>query len=282
MVYRGIRDILAHAVLYQFQLQLLCLHATAAQNLDSDSESDSSSDSGPPPSLLMQMQALSSALTAFQMLQRIQNTRYLQPRHEIIKLGQLELLTAFAQKDEDLRLFQGIVRVSPFIFSSIVAMIEDDPVFHNNSHCEQWPVDKQLAVTLYRMGRYGNGGSLEDVARFAGVAHGTVPLFTKRCFDAIERLHPLFVRPLTEDEKEVEKQWMEAHVGFAGLWREGYVMYDGTIVPLCDKPAQNGQAYYTRKCNYGLNAQVSHSFVVLNFIFKCLPDWKCALKSANH
>jgi hypothetical protein len=34
-------------------------------------------------------------------------------------------------------------------------------------------------------------------------------------------------------------------------------MYDGTIVVLYAKPGLNGDAYYTRKENYGLNVQVS-------------------------
>jgi len=49
---------------------------------------------------------------------------------------------------------------------------------------------------------------------------------------------------------------MAHHLGFEGLWNEGWVMYDGTIVVLYAKPSLNGDAYYTRKGNYGLNAQV--------------------------
>ena len=33
-------------------------------------------------------------------------------------------------------------------------------------------------------------------------------------------------------------------------------MYDGTIVVLYTKPGLNGDAYFTRKSNYGLNLQV--------------------------
>ena len=36
-------------------------------------------------------------------------------------------------------------------------------------------------------------------------------------------------------------------------------MYDGTIVVLNAKPGLNGDVYYTRKGNYGLNAQVDIS-----------------------
>ena len=37
-------------------------------------------------------------------------------------------------------------------------------------------------------------------------------------------------------------------------------MYDGTIVVLYAKPGLNGDAYFTRKANYGLNLQVSGCF----------------------
>jgi len=43
---------------------------------------------------------------------------------------------------------------------------------------------------------------------------------------------------------------------FKGLWRDGWVMYDGTIIVLYARPGLNGDAYYTRKSNYGLNLQV--------------------------
>ena len=44
--------------------------------------------------------------------------------------------------------------------------------------------------------------------------------------------------------------------GFGGVWREGYVTYDGTIVVLYAKPSRDGAGYYTRKSNYGMNVQV--------------------------
>ena len=33
-------------------------------------------------------------------------------------------------------------------------------------------------------------------------------------------------------------------------------MYDGTIVVLHERPGFNGDVYFTRKSNYGLNVQV--------------------------
>ena len=59
-----------------------------------------------------------------------------------------------------------------------------------------------------------------------------------------------------DEEKEAEKRWMDEHMGFVGEWRDGFVMYDGTIVVLFSRPGKDGDAYYTRKSNYGLNVQV--------------------------
>lgn len=73
----------------------------------------------------------------------------------------------------------------------------------------------------------------------------------------------MFVRPLTNEEKENKKTWIDTHLGFRGLWREGYLMYDGTIIPLHHCPGQDGTSYYTRKSNYGLNAQVCPSLCVV-------------------
>ncbi len=68
------------------------------------------------------------------------------------------------------------------------------------------------------MGCFGNAASLLDVAWEAGCSTGSVEEFTDHCFIAIESLHDTFVRLLTADEKEVEKRWIDVHMGFEGLW----------------------------------------------------------------
>ncbi|ESK83945.1 hypothetical protein Moror_7525 [Moniliophthora roreri MCA 2997] len=93
----------------------------------------------------------------------------------------------------------------------------------------------------------------------AGISEGSVVNYTNCCFDAIESLHDIFVQPLTEEEKELEKKWMENHLGFGGLWWKGYLMYNGTIVVLYTWPGLNGSGYYTRKANYGLNVQIGNA-----------------------
>ena len=186
----------------------------------------------------------------------IRQTRYLQGRSPVLKSGSLHLAWEYAQSPSDHHRFVNMLRVSPEVFQAIVTLIRDHPIYSNNSGNSQEAVEVQLGVTLYRLGRYGNGASLEDIARFAGCSEGAVELYTQRCFHAIEALHDAFVCLPTAAEKEREKCWVDEHLGFKGTWREGWVMYDGTIVPLYAKPAVNGEAYFTRKSNYGLNAQV--------------------------
>ena len=99
---------------------------------------------------------------------------------------------------------------------------------------------------VLRLGHYGNGASIEEVRWLAGISAGTVIDFTDCCLKVIESLKNVFIQQLTSAEKEVEKKWIENELGFKGSsWREGWVMYDGTIVVLYRKPGQNGDAYYT-------------------------------------
>ena len=190
-----------------------------------------------------------------EMYQKIRDTRYLNPRTSIPKAGSIHMAWEYASDPAHHHLFVQMLRVSPYVFAVILELIKNHKVFRNNSHVPQSPIDFQLAVTLFRMGHFGNAASLTDVAREAGCSTGAVEDFTDRCFTAIESLHSIFVRPLTAEEKEAEKEWMDEHMQFQGSWRDGWVMYDGTIVVLYARPGLDGDAYYTWKSNYGLNLQ---------------------------
>ncbi|KAJ8457431.1 hypothetical protein ONZ45_g18314 [Pleurotus djamor] len=171
------------------------------------------------------------------MLKSINETRYLHSRSRVPKSSQIGLLWEYAADPIHHHRFHDILGVSPFVFDIIHELIKDHPIFSNDSQNPQEPVDIQLAVTLYRLRHYGNAASVPAVARWAGCGEGTVEIYTDRCFDAIEDLHDVFVRTLTPEEKEQEKIWVEQQCGFRGsLWREGWLMYDGTIVVLYRRP----------------------------------------------
>ena len=199
---------------------------------------------------------ITNLLVDLKILHTIRNTRYLLPRTPIPKHSNLHLVQDYVQDVLFQDRFESMLRVSPYVYEVLINLLSDHPAFQNHSHNRQTPIWIQLAITLYRLGHYGNSASVRDVAQNFGFSEGAVEKFTQRCFTALESFHDMVVRPLTPGEKEVEKRWIDAHVGFRGLWREGWVMYDGTIVVLHERPGFNGDAYFTRKSNYGLNVQV--------------------------
>ncbi|KZT25916.1 hypothetical protein NEOLEDRAFT_1156052 [Neolentinus lepideus HHB14362 ss-1] len=125
--------------------------------------------------------------------------------------------------------------VSPHTFNKIVAALEKDPVFQNNSDNKQMPVEQQVAITLYRFGNDGNSASLQQVANWSGVAKGTVGLVTQHVMTAI--LHPDFmgeaVHYPTPEEKEAAKRW-----------HDSWCLVDGML------------SYFDQKSNYSLNVQI--------------------------
>ncbi|KAJ3501485.1 hypothetical protein NLJ89_g9317 [Agrocybe chaxingu] len=152
--------------------------------------------------------------------------------------------------------FRQELRVSPFTFDRIVERLAQDPVFFNNSSQAQIPVERQVAITLYRFGHFGNAAGLDKVTKWAGYAKGTVALVTRRVMTAI--LHRDFMDEAvpwpTPEEKERAKEWVENHS--CEGWRDGWCMVDGTLVPLYDRPFWYGESYFDRKCNYSLNIQI--------------------------
>ncbi|KAF7348137.1 hypothetical protein MSAN_01766500 [Mycena sanguinolenta] len=183
-------------------------------------------------------------------------TRYEKPRDTLPRGPSYlhHVLTALKAGRDDH--FRQALRVSPQTFDKLVACLENDPVFSNNSNQSQLSVDQQLAVALYRFGHDGNGASVQSVANWAGLGKGTVHLCTRRVMTAV--LRPSFmqaaVRLPTQEEKEKAKQWVHDHS--CKSWRNGWCFVDGTLVPLEERPTWYGPSYFDRKCKYSLNIQV--------------------------
>src|SRR6266550_7339118 len=122
--------------------------------------------------LLLRLQA------DMEMYRAIKNTRYLNTRTSIPKSGSLHLAWEYARRPEHHDLFIQMLRISPHTFAVLQELIKSHAVFQNNSNVPQTPVDYQLAVCLYRMGRFGNASSLPDIARVAGMHTSFFPLPT--------------------------------------------------------------------------------------------------------
>ncbi|KAI0721742.1 hypothetical protein C8Q72DRAFT_890274 [Fomitopsis betulina] len=141
------------------------------------------------------------------------------------------LLTVLKERHPDL--FREELRVTPFTFDRLLARIGNDPIFSNQSNNDQMPLADQVAITLFRFGHSGNGVRLTRVAAWSGYAKGTILLTTCQVMMAILRKEFMeeAVLPVTEDEKEVSKRWVEAHSCRA--WRNDSPDKDFSYVLLC-------------------------------------------------
>lgn len=81
------------------------------------------------------------------------------------------------------------------------------------------------------------------MARWAGAGCGSAGLHTKRVMTAIlQRLSDVMCFP-TEEEKEVAKVWVEAHLCKA--WRDGWLLGDISGIPLFNRPTGMAKATLT-------------------------------------
>jgi hypothetical protein len=105
-------------------------------------------------------------------LASLHRTCYLLDCSALPKSGNLTLAFAYAKSDPvHIRL---MLRLTPSAFKYILLLIQHDDIFVSCANRGQIPICLQLAVTLYRMGRFGNGASVPDLSRICGLGEGTI------------------------------------------------------------------------------------------------------------
>jgi hypothetical protein len=138
---------------------------------------------------------------------KLYSWQYLADRGKITK-DQTQLYIILGHyKLKRLDIFRSYLRIDPGCFDDLVTVIQDDPVFHNNSNHAQMPVTEQLAIALYRFGHYGNASSTLKVALWAGVGFGTVLLVTNRILVALcsERFQKSALRWTSDTARQQQK-----------------------------------------------------------------------------
>lgn len=83
----------------------------------------------------------------------------------------------------DDRRFQEIVRVNRAQFHHILNLIEGSKFYCGGWSSKQLPVFTQLAISLYRLGSYGDGATTSKISALFGVGDGgTIERITDRFF----------------------------------------------------------------------------------------------------
>jgi hypothetical protein len=228
-------------------------------DLDMDSEGSSSDFSELSSSDSLEDDPTASAAEIYmERMAQLYSDRYLQDRRPIPKSQEFKEMLLGIYKHEHPEIFRSYLRVTVSCFDALVSVLEEDPTFHSNSHNGQMPVAEQLAIALYRFGHYGNGASVKKVALLFGVGYGTVKLVTARVLKACcsEKFRSASVQwpGANTATKETAKVWVEK--ASCPEWRNGWLMVDGTLVPLFRRPAFFGNTWFDRKSNYSMNVQV--------------------------
>jgi DDE superfamily endonuclease len=187
--------------------------------------------------------------TPEELLALVHATRYLEPRAPVPKSR--DWSENILPKYDDYR-FRQTLRVSREAFEFILQNIKSHPVFQNNSSAKQFPIEYQLQIALFRFGRFGNSASLKDIERTFGVSEGTVINATRRVVEAILSLEDKYLRWYTVEESTEIKRRIYQMSGFPHCL--GFL--DGTTIVLAEKPVKDGEFYFNRKSEYGLNCQI--------------------------
>ncbi len=146
--------------------------------------------------------------------------------------------------------------MDPTTFDCLVEKFEVASVFHNQSTYPQMPVYKQVYITLKRLGAYGNGMALNEIADWAGMGFATVDLVTRRVITAVfeTNLRVRHIRWPSREKKLQAKDWIETATTSA--FQKGWCTVDGTTIPIFEKPHYYWKAFYDRKSRYSINAQI--------------------------
>ncbi|PWW72732.1 hypothetical protein C7212DRAFT_142629, partial [Tuber magnatum] len=154
-------------------------------------------------------------------------------------------------------IFREYAQIDPSSFDLLVSKLQPHHIFHNRSYNTPMPVDRQFLIILYCLEHYGNGASVKHVADWGGVSVGTVELGTKWVFMAIldSTLRSEHIRWPAAQSSEREKAKKMVEERTIPAWRNGWVMIDGTLIPLCQRPYYYGEVFFNRKSNYSLNVQ---------------------------
>lgn len=122
-------------------------------------------------------------------------------------------------------------------FGEVVKLLEKDPLFTSNGYKPQRPVEEQLATFLMRC----SGKTSIFAATDTAIAEGTSYLYCARVRTAILNLRDQFLSWPGPQRRKYLKTKMEEY-GFPGC----IGILDATLIPLAEKPAENGWSYWCR------------------------------------
>ena len=147
--------------------------------------------------------------------------------------------------------FRAFTRMNRSTFNSLVEILSEDEIFHNNSSCPQAPVEEQLLLALHKLGNAGSACTFIKSAGNWATSEGHIHKCTKRVVLALCNLKDERIRWPTAKEKTRESMKNDDRAGFIGC--VGKV--DGTDCAFYEKPGGDyvGEVFFNRKKRYAMD-----------------------------
>ncbi|CAD7060363.1 unnamed protein product [Tilletia caries] len=238
------------------------LSSSVSDSISVQLSSASDSDDSSADSTISQSSAKRDAVRAAGLLRSLASRRVVNPRRErrdVVPLYKRLQRLGKSSRPSDLQAFRHLVRMTPPAFDALVQVIASNPVFQaTDPRRPQAPVEEQVAVTLFWLGRCGNGSGVVDVALACGCAEGSVTAYSSRVVQALYDIRQQVLCWASEDEKDQARTWV-AQRSKCLEFGSGWSMVDGSQIPLAFKPGKHAhhQEYYDRKGQYALNLQLT-------------------------
>ena len=178
----------------------------------------------------------------------VRGHRYLGARSYVFKKhGLANQLWGYSERH-----FRQEARMNRQSFMKIVHILEQNPIFKSNSRRSQTPVWIQCLITFRRLGCFGNGNSLGANGRCYGFCEGSVVAFVRRVTTAILAIAKDIMKWPNERERQVIKNRFKNDAGINGA----IGIIDGTPVIFSQRPAIDGEVFWSRKSVYCTNLQL--------------------------
>lgn len=143
-----------------------------------------------------------------------------------------------------------LLRCTKAQFNTILALIDEHPVFHGQNSGKQFTTQFQLALVLYRLGSSGDGATLGRIWNLFGVGDGgTINKITSRVFKSILYLEKEFIKWPTAEER-----CQLANDTFSELPQcIGYL--EVTEIPLNEQPTLDPTSFWSPNKQYSIKLQ---------------------------
>ncbi|SAM73180.1 uncharacterized protein UBRO_21053 [Ustilago bromivora] len=113
-------------------------------------------------------------------------------------------------------------------------------------------VQEILSVALYRLGCSGNGGGEHDATLQCGCSAESIVAYTNHTVAGLLKLNNEVVQFASEEERKHAAAWVYNTTGVEE-WGKGWLVVDGTHIPLVWKPGVHSQEHFCYKGFHSMN-----------------------------